>query len=82
MTARYSQNYKIRTRMHRAQNSKENDTENAGPVSKTNAQYCCEYRQRKRARTTQAACDEPESSMDVDFVADGMESAMDVDPDA
>ena len=43
--------------------------------------YCREYRQRKRVLTTQEASDEPGSSMDVDFVADEMESAMEVDPD-
>jgi hypothetical protein len=50
--AKYNQNYKTRARMRRAQNSRENDTENAGPVFKTNAQYCRKYRQLRRHLTS------------------------------
>ena len=53
MRAMFNKNYKNLARMHRAQTSKENNTENAGLGPKTNAQYCREYRQRKRALTTQ-----------------------------
>ncbi|KDR12024.1 hypothetical protein L798_14180 [Zootermopsis nevadensis] len=81
MRAKYYQNYKTRARMGRAQHFKENDTHNVAPGPKTNAQYCREYRQRKRSRTTQAASDEPASSIDEDFVADEMESVMEFDPD-
>lgn len=62
MRAKYNKNYKIRERMHRARNSKENDIKNARPVPehKPNAHYSREYRQLKRDRRTQETSDEAE----------------------
>lgn len=79
MRTTWNQNYKNRARKCKAKYTKENDTKNAGPEPKTIMQYCREYRQRKRVRTTQAAPDTPGSRTDVDFVADEMESEMKID---
>jgi predicted phage gp36 major capsid-like protein len=67
--AKYNQNYKKRTRMRRARNSKENDTKKRLALIQNQRAVLPRILATKARLDNSGASEDPESSMDADFFA-------------